>query len=148
MSLSLHPEHGVNPTLSVCFFCQKDKGDVMHLGRAYRGKAPMRMVMDYVPCEECQEKFSQGVLFIEVTRSPNTPDQPPLYKGDLYQSVPYPTGQYWVLTKDATRRLIGNDSDTGQKILKECKALIDPETAQELGLYNASDKQDSSDKEG
>ncbi|HUW67828.1 MAG TPA: hypothetical protein VMW20_07240 [Candidatus Nanoarchaeia archaeon] len=138
MSVLLHKEHGLNPTVNVCFFCNEDKGEVVLLGRAYKGKAPMRMITDYVPCEECQEKFSQGVLFIEVTRSPNTPDQPPLYRGDLYQSVPYPTGRYWVLSKDAVRRIIGNDSDTGQKILKESKALIDPETAEQLGLYNES----------
>ena len=136
MSVLLHKEHGLNPTVNVCFFCNEDKGEVVLLGRAYRGKAPMRMVTDYVPCDSCQEKFSQGVLFIEVTRSPNTPDQPPLYKSrEPYQSVPYPTGRHWVVTLEAARRIVG-ESDTGDNIIEKRKALIDPESAEQIGLYN------------
>ena len=131
MSLRLHPEHGVNPTISMCFYCKGEKGEIVLMGRAYRGKAPMQMVMDYDPCEKCREQFDRGILFIEVNRSPNQEGQPP-----LYENGPYPTRNYWVLTAEAARRLVG-DSDTGDKIMHERKALIDPETAQQIGLYDA-----------
>lgn len=145
MSIQLHPEHGVNPTVAVCFFCWEDTGEVVLLGRSYKGKAPMRMVMDYNPCDSCKEKFEQGILFIEVTPTPNTPNQPPMYKGYPGQSLPYPTGQHWVLTVESVRRIVGN-SETGDKIIKKRKALIDPDSAKALGLYNV-DVNDVSESE-
>ena len=78
MSLRLHKEHGVNPTIPICFFCEQPKGDVVLLGATYKGKAPMHMLFDYLPCDDCREKFKQGILFIEVGKEPWSEGQRPL----------------------------------------------------------------------
>lgn len=62
-SIPLSPEHGVNPTIPVCFWCGKDKNEIALLGRI-GGKedreALSRMVLDYEPCEECSRGMSRG----------------------------------------------------------------------------------------
>ena len=130
MSLRLHKKHGVNPTIPICFFCEQPKGDVVLLGASYKGKAPMHMLFDYDPCETCQDKFEQGILFIEVGEKPWTEGQIPLYKNG-----PYPSGRHWVLKRDAFSDMFP-DSDTKTTIMQQGKALIDPDTAKEMGLYD------------
>lgn len=109
-SIKLSPKHGVNPCMPVCFFCGETKNEIALLGRI-GGKedleAPMKAILDYVPCEECQKKFAEGVLLIEVTNYPNTANQPP-----ISQSA-YPTGRYSVVRPEA---LIG-DFKAGSKAL-------------------------------
>lgn len=109
-SIKLSPKHGVNPCMPVCFFCGETKNEIALLGRI-GGKedleAPMKAVLDYVPCEECQKKFAEGVLLIEVTNYPNTANQPPISQNA------YPTGRYSVVRPEA---LIG-DFKAGSKAL-------------------------------
>lgn len=59
-SIRLHPEHGLNPTMSQCAFCGEDKGEIALLGAAYPGKAPMHMVVDVHPCDRCQKLLDEG----------------------------------------------------------------------------------------
>ena len=98
-SIKLSPKHGVNPTIPVCFFCGEDKNEIALLGhigdlRKHEDiEAPMRMVLDYEPCDHCKEMFSQGVLVIEVTRTPLPDNRPPIAKGA------YPTGRHVVVRK-------------------------------------------------
>lgn len=77
MNLPLHPEHGVNPTVAVCFFCGKDTGEVALLGNAYKGEAPHRMVLNYEPCATCADHMKQGVMLISVIpgESGNNPER-------------------------------------------------------------------------
>lgn len=109
-SIKLSPKHGVNPCMPVCFFCGETKNEIALLGRI-GGKedleAPMKAILDYVPCEECQKKFAEGVLLIEVTNYPNTANQPPISQNA------YPTGRYSVVRPEA---LIG-DFKAGSKAL-------------------------------
>ena len=69
-SIKLHPKHGLNPTIPVCIVCGEDKGDIALLGATWKGKeaAPMRMLIDAVPCEDCTKKhLTSGVLLVENT---------------------------------------------------------------------------------
>lgn len=108
--IKLSPKHGVNPCMPVCFFCGETKNEIALLGRI-GGKedleAPMKAILDYVPCEECQKKFAEGVLLIEVTNYPNVANQPPISQNA------YPTGRYSVVRPEA---LIG-DFKAGSKAL-------------------------------
>lgn len=62
----LHKEHGVNPTISQCIMCGKDKNEIALLGAAYKEKAPMHMVTSIEPCEDCKNQYlSKGVLLFE-----------------------------------------------------------------------------------
>lgn len=124
--MKLHKEHGVNPTMRQCFWCKESTGEILLLGDAFKGEAPMYMVTDYNPCDSCMENFDQGILLIEVSKTPLTKQQPDL-------SGAYPTGAHWVITEDAVRRLL--DESIAKDILKARKALITKQDAVHLGLY-------------
>lgn len=111
-SIKLSPKHGLNPCIPVCFFCGQDKNEIALLGQIgdrRKGediKAPMKAVLDYVPCEECQKKFAEGVLLIEVTNSPE-------YIGMPIAENAYPTGRYVVVKPEA----LNGDYKAGSKAL-------------------------------
>ena len=108
-SIKLSPQHGLNPTIPVCFFCGKDKNEIVLLGKINRedDEAPMKMIVDFEPCEECKKKFAEGVLLIEVTQSPE-------YIGMPIAENAYPTGRYVVVKPEA----LNGDFKAG------CKALV------------------------
>lgn len=66
MSIRLHHEHGLNPSINVCFYCNKEKNEILLLGAAYRGEAPHKGVWDKMPCDGCQDLMKKGVIFISV----------------------------------------------------------------------------------
>ena len=74
-SIKLSEKYGVNPTIPVCFFCGEEKNEVALLGKITDKQtkeeieAPMRMVIDYEPCDKCKEQWSKGVAIIEVTHT-------------------------------------------------------------------------------
>lgn len=118
-SIKLSPKHGLNPCIPVCFFCGKEKNEIALLGQigdCRKGEdfeAPMKAVLDFVPCEECQKKFAQGVLLIEVTNSPE-------YIGMPIQENAYPTGRYVVVKPEA----LNGDFKAGSKALVHRKDFI------------------------
>lgn len=67
--IRMHPEHGLNPTITHCFWCGESKDEIALLGAAYRAEAPMTMVLDYEPCKKCGEAFARGILVIECNSS-------------------------------------------------------------------------------
>ena len=113
MSIRLHSTYGVNPTIPVCFFCGKDKNEVALLGSAYHGKAPMHMVIDKIPCEECKKHMAMGVLLISVKDGES---------GDN----PYRTGKIAVITEEAAKRIF-----TG---LNGCIAFVEDSAWTKIGL--------------
>ena len=95
MGIRLSKEHGVNPSKQVCFFCGEVKG-LLLLGKLKGdAKAPDKMLIDYEPCDDCKEKFKQGILWIEASPEPIAPNQAPIADGA------YPTGR-WTVTTEAT----------------------------------------------
>jgi hypothetical protein len=120
MSVRLHPDHGLNPTLCVCFWCGNDTGEIALLGAAYKGEAPHRMVTNYEPCPTCVENFKQGVLIIEVDPRQDTP---PLTQN----TSDCPTGRHWVITHEGAAKI---GLAQGQP-----KFLITPKVAKQIGLY-------------
>jgi hypothetical protein len=95
MSIRLSPEHGVNPSITKCFWCGKDTGIAL-LGMLKGDKeAPRSIIPDYEPCHECIENFSRGVLCAEVSSHPMHQGQPEL------QENAYPTGRHCVVKAEA-----------------------------------------------
>lgn len=123
--IKMSPKHGVNPCISVCFLCGKDKGEIALLGQI-GGKAdieaPQRAILDYEPCDNCKRVMEQGVAFIGVTTEPNNPGQPPIQQCD--NVTLYPTGSMVVLRPEAVRRFI-TDADTAENIIKCGKTFAD-----------------------
>ena len=98
--MKLSNQHCVNPTIRVCFFCEKDK-DIALLGKLKGDvKAPKRMLMDYQPCDACRKKMSIGTAVIEVVTTDN--GLPPIKEGV------WPTGRWVVLKKDVAYKLFNS----------------------------------------
>jgi len=65
MSLRLHRKYGVNPTICQCFICGNDKNEIALLGANYKEEAPMKMIINFEPCDTCLEKMKIYVVLIE-----------------------------------------------------------------------------------
>ena len=104
-SIRLHPKHGLNPTMPVCFWCGQDTGEVALLGAAYKDEAPRRMVIGQNPCEKCKAQMAQGITFMEVTENREY------------------TGRWCVITEDAVRRMVNTDTPGGQQLLDDTLRL-------------------------
>lgn len=98
--IKISPKHGLNPTIPVCFWCGKQKNEVALMGRMKGDiEAPKNMVLDYVPCEECQSHMAMGVTVLEASDHPNTEGQPPMQTGV------YPTSRFVVVTTECADRV-------------------------------------------
>lgn len=64
-------KHGLNPSIAQCFFCGKDKNEILLLGAAYKEEAPMHMCFNHEPCDECKKLMEMGVLLISVRNGEN-----------------------------------------------------------------------------
>lgn len=115
--IELSPKHGVNPTIPCCFWCGKKKNQIVLMGRIRRkeeGKqratgdyeAPHGVVLDYEPCDECAEAFSQGVQLIECVTTIGD-ERPALTKDENGKPV-YPTGRTVVITPESAQRVFNN----------------------------------------
>lgn len=88
MSIRLSEKYGVNPSITMCFWCGEDTG-VALLGRLKGDKkAPHKCVADYEPCNSCKENRAQGITFISIGQDER------------------PTGAWIVLTEDAVLRMV------------------------------------------
>ena len=98
--IKISPKHGLNPTIPVCFWCGKQKNEIALMGHMKDDiEAPKNMVLDYVPCEECQNHMAMGVAVLEASDHPNTEGQPPMQKGV------YPTSRFVVVTTECADRV-------------------------------------------
>lgn len=106
MSIKLSPKYGVNPTITKCFWCGKDKNEIALLGKLPKdAEAPKTCIINYDPCDECKANFSKGVLIMEGTETPNYPGQPKL-------GGAYPTGSLSVVKPEA----LTGDMKPGMKV--------------------------------
>jgi len=73
-NIRLHPKYGVNPTISSCIICGKEKNEIALLGATYKEQAPMHMVISIEPCDNCKEKYLvNGIMLVETNeqKKPN-----------------------------------------------------------------------------
>lgn len=127
MSIKLSPKHGLNPTIATCFFCGKDKNELILAGRINRNddEMPMHTIIDYEPCDECKAKMNKGITLIAATTKPTCPNQMPI------QNEVYPTGQWCVVTENFIKNNI-KSKEVVNNILKMRKACIEPELIEML----------------
>lgn len=122
----LSKKWGVNPTIPICWYCNKQKNQVAMLGQQGEklarllghedGHMPMatQLPLDYVPCDECRAK---GIGIVEVSEEEPHP----------------PTGNIWLVMKDAAKATL--PETMWPRIEKEGYALVSEEVAKRLGLY-------------
>lgn len=116
----LSEKHGVNPTISTCFWCGKEKNEIVLCGKLPGDKeAPMRAIINYEPCEECKAKMENGITMMEASSTPRNKNQAPMQKGI------YPTGRWVVVSEEAI---------SNAEIIKQRKCFIDEETWEKIGL--------------
>lgn len=103
--IKLSPKYGVNPTIPVCFWCGKERNEVVLMGRIGDGRkhedfeAPKNMVIDFEPCDECKKNMALGFTVMEATNKPNG-----ISNVEIQKDV-YPTGRFMVLKTDAAQRI-------------------------------------------
>ena len=101
----LSPKYGVNPTIPICFWCGKEREEVALIGRIGDGRkgedfeAPMHMVIDYEPCDECKKNMALGFTVMEATTVPNKVTSVEFQKGV------YPTGRFVVIKPEAAEQV-------------------------------------------
>ena len=74
--MRLHPEHGLNPMMSLCIICGETMGIAL---MGYNGgkEAPREAVCEIEPCKKCREEYlekQQGVMIVGCnpdTRNPS-----------------------------------------------------------------------------
>jgi len=113
MSIRISAQHGVNPSVGLCFFCQEAK-EVVLLGAMsparrdalfgpghsspndtqYSAEAPHEAIYNMEPCATCDSFMRQGIILISVD-----PDQ----SGEDHLN-PWRTGGWCVVTEDAVKR--------------------------------------------
>lgn len=103
-------QHGLNPSINVCFFCGEDKGLILFGKLKGDAKAPQRVMADYNPCDKCKEKMRRGVTVIEVTKKYS--DMLPIAEGH------WPTGR-WCVIRPFTAQALFNYNSTTRPLLLE-----------------------------
>ena len=99
--MRLHKKYGLNPTITQCFFCGKDKNEIALLGAAYKNQAPTHAVIDKEPCEKYKKYMEMGIMFVSV--KDNTDQENP-----YNQENPYRTGKIAVIIEQAAKKIFGD----------------------------------------
>lgn len=117
--IKLHKEHGLNPTIAVCILCGEDKGDIVLLGSAYKEKAPMRMLVDAIPCEDCRKKYLEtGVMLVEATQDGAITGKVTVILDEAFKSIfqaEIPSGKIAVISEEAMDDLTKLFKETEEK---------------------------------
>ena len=120
-SLRLSEKHGVNPMIPCCFYCNKNKNEILLMGKMKGDvEAPRGQVIDRVPCDECASYMQQGILFIEIRN-----DEP-------QSDNPYRMGGWAVLKEDAVLRIL--DEDNGKAVIQRRVCFIETRAWDSVGL--------------
>lgn len=116
--LKLSPKHGLNPTISVCFWCGEEKDEIAllgHIGNVRKGEdieASMRTIINYEPCPSCLAKMDSGFTIVETTTSPNDTTSVPIQEGI------YPTGRFVVIKHEVAKRIFRIDEGMAKAFLR------------------------------
>lgn len=123
----LSNKYGLNPTMPVCFYCQRETGEVALLGRIVDKKtgqeveAPRHMILDHKPCDECAKWMEKGIILISVYNTAETGDDPPRSGG-------------WCVMKDEAITKLIDDPSVVIEILKKRVAFVPDEAWDKMGL--------------
>jgi hypothetical protein len=112
--ITISQKHGVNPAIPKCFYCLKDKNEIILAGRLPKdAEAPRGAVWNKEPCDECKGYMQQGVILISVRT------------GETDQDNPYRTGGWVVVREDFIRRIVQPESLANQILTKRVSFVPD-----------------------
>lgn len=93
--ITLHPEHGLNPSIEVCMICGEEMGIAL-LGNNIKGQAPHHICTGGV-CDDCKKIIDDGGCFIIEVEDGSD------------QKNPYRTGRYCAIKKEAAKKMFGKE---------------------------------------
>jgi len=114
--MRIHKEYGLNPTIAQCPLCGKEKNEIALLGDAMEEQAPMKMVIDDEPCDECKEMMGAGILLISV-------------KDGSDKENPYRTGLKAAIREEAFEKVFG-------EIPTQRFAFVEDSVLKKTGIYD------------
>lgn len=137
----LSRDHGVNPSVGLCFYCQKAK-EVVLLGAmtierrdrlfgpghsSYDDKpgdaaAPREAIYNMDPCDECKSWMEQGIIFISYDPA----------RTEEGARNPCRTGGWVVIREEAVKRML--QGNVLEQILEKRFSFVDDEVWDKLGL--------------
>lgn len=142
-SIKISPKHGLNPTITKCFWCGGDKNELVLMGKLPGDeKAPMHCVLNYDPCDKCKEAWSKGITLIGVTSVAAHKDQLPISRNQ--NGNVYPSGNLACITEDAVKRLFSDDAltDIRNNLLEKRIAYVEEPFVKEF-LERAKEETDN-----
>lgn len=115
-NIKLSPEHGVNPTIPICFWCGEEKNEIAMLGKIDRedSKAPEAVVLNYEPCDKCKELFSKGIHVVGTTTTPIVKDMFPIMKNETMEL--YPTGSMFIAPEEWAKEFLKANGQSQEMI--------------------------------
>lgn len=122
-AIKVSKKHGINPTIPICFWCGKDKNEIVLLGKLPGDvEAPSHMWVpgDYEPCNECAELRNQGITIVEASKNPIYGEGQPPYYGY------FPSGRHFIITDDGARRLFTEPMIS--RLIEKRMGFVDKET--------------------
>jgi len=134
MSIPLHPVHGVNPGLALCFICQEPKEIILfgqmnprRYGEKFAalcedGAAPRKATYDDIPCEACKGLMEKGIILLSVDEH-RTADP----------KDPYRSGAMFVVKEEAIRKFV-HPPKLLKEILAKRLAFVPDDDWDKLGL--------------
>ena len=97
MGIRLSEKHGLNPSMSICFFCGGEKNELVIPGRLKGDmEAPRKAVWSYEPCDTCRKHMEEGVMVCIV-------------KDGSGPKNPYRTGRLLVIRDEDARNIFNVD---------------------------------------
>lgn len=90
--ITLHPEHGLNPSIEVCMICGEEMGIAL-LGNNIKGQAPHHICTGEI-CDNCKKTIDDGGCFIIEVEDGSD------------QKNPYRTGRYCAIKKEAAKKYL------------------------------------------
>ena len=138
-------EHGVNPSVGLCYFCNEPKEVVLlgalspqrrdqifgpelsaeaaHEDVGNSAAAPRQAVYNMEPCAKCEEYMRLGIICISVD---------PVHTTD--KRNPHRTGGWAVVREEAVQRALANEAELLKEVLAKRVMFIEDEVWLLLGL--------------
>jgi len=124
--IKLHKEHGLNPTVTACYFCGGEKNEIALLGAAFKEKAPMHMVINREPCDKCKAMMRAGIMIVEMKNGTS----------NSVDDMSSRTGNIYVLKEEAVEKMLSPGKMKDETLrLRLC--FMDEETTEKIGLKEA-----------
>lgn len=137
-NIELSPKYGLNPTIPICFFCGEPKPEIAIMGRMRKHdengrplkgsdiEAPKHMILDYTPCDKCNEIMQKGITLIGV--KPSDGRHLDISKGF------YPVGNFVTVQTEGFDHVFKDvlDKNTYDNVIKTKRLLIDSDELDKL----------------